>query len=797
MRTFYLFQVLLWLAITTFSNSTKAQLYEIPFNQRLDQSSLIIEGKVIETKSYRGSDGKIYTANKVQAFSVLKGNLQNPKITIITLGGTVGSKRETWTNVLTLSERQMGIFFLTRTNRPLSDKIDDLNNVYEVYSSSQGFLRYSEDKNKVMVAKAPFNHYQKNHLIQNIRQKTNQLISISSNETGNPEDLTGVEYSIQNVSLSGNVVDFDIYIEGLWGSYDLTRSELIVEYDPTVLGSNISSNGIIAVTKGTVSNSPNYNLAVGDINPNELSIKIEALNTGLGLYTITNLQEQLIHIQITSPSAGNPDVKFDEVNMQQLSEFLDQNNLPEAFQQVFAIGSVNDVGGGGSSSANITSFSPNIVAAGIGDTLTITGNGFGIGQGGVLPPVGSSVLFTKTEQNGATAHDWMLPMPGDYISWTDTEIKVRVPSIGYEDDDLSVLTTPTTPAFIHAGTGIKAGVKTGGNNGTIDTSTTQLYVRFSAHTDAYGIGGLATARSRKLVSRNGISGYDLYFTPSFKTFNGGEGVEAFKRALSTWRCATGVNFRIKELANIPSTYQANACKIDYGSMPIGVPATQIAYTEIADVSPPCFNSNGTDVWYSYLEKFDLVFSDTAILNWHTTVDTPAINWTNTIDFETTAVHELGHAHLLTHTNNSPNLMHWLGNEYHRTIPNDDLLGGLYIIQISAIDTIPACQLAMQKVPSSLCDITTGVWSLTKDEISATFYPNPTTSIINVEINNNDVKGQLKYQISNNIGQLLSSGQLINKTGTNSINVQDLPNGMLYFTIYVDGVRSSTFKIIKI
>ena len=125
MRTFYLFQVLLWLTIITFSNSTHAQLYEISFDQRLDQSSLIVEGKVIETKSYRGNDGKIYTANKIQVFSVLKGNLQNPKITIITLGGTVGSKRETWTNVLTLSKHQTGVFFLTTTHRPLSEEIED------------------------------------------------------------------------------------------------------------------------------------------------------------------------------------------------------------------------------------------------------------------------------------------------------------------------------------------------------------------------------------------------------------------------------------------------------------------------------------------------------------------------------------------------------------------------------------------------------------------------------------------------------------------------------------------------
>lgn len=792
MRTKIFIWVVLLLILCV--NVATAQLYEISLDQRLDQSSLIVEGKVTEIKSYRGNDGKIYTANEIEVFNIFKGNLQSSKITIITLGGTVGNKRETWSHVLELSKYQVGIFFLTPTNRPLSNEIENLKNVYEVYSSSQGFLKYKENENKVVVATAPFNHYQKNDIIQTIRQATGQFISISTNETGNPEDLTVVRYSVQNISLSGNVVDFDIYVEGLFGNYDLTRSELIVEYDPTVLGVNISSNGVISVTKGTVSNSSNYNLSVGDINPNELSIKVEALNTGLSLYTITNLQEQLIHVQIISPNAGNPDVKFDEANMQQLSEFLDANSLPEVFQQVFAVGSVNDIGGGSSSTVNITGFSPSIVAAGIGDTLTITGSGFGFG--GTQPPSGSSVLFTRTEQNGDTAHQWMLPLPGDYILWTDTEIKVRVPSIGYVDDDLSVLTTPTTPSFIHAGTGI-VGIKTGGNNGIIDTSTTQLYVRFSAHTDAFGI-GVATARSRKLVSRNGAGGYDLYFTPSFKAFNSGEGVDAFKRALSTWRCATGVNFRIKEFSDIPTAYQANACKIDYGSMPIGVPATQIAYADIPDVAPPCLNSTQTDVWYSYLEKFDLIFSDTAILNWHTTADTPVINWTNTIDFETTAIHELGHTHLLTHSNNPPNLMHWLGNEYHRTIPNDDLLGGLYIIHISAIDTIPACQPAMQQVPFSLCDITTGIWSVISTDIDVTFYPNPTTSTIHIALSNGEaIKEELSYQISNNTGQVLSNGQLINKTGINSINIENLSNGILYLTIYVDGRRNRTFKIIKI
>ena len=250
--------ILATLLLTFCVNVVTAQLYEISLDQKLQNSTLIIEGKVVKSEAFRGYDGHIYTAHDIQAFSILKGglqDLQDQKITVITYGGTLDEEVETWTHLLTLSKNDVGVFFLTATNRP----VPHANKVfYEVYSSSQGFLKYTENDFQEVVAIAPFNYHQKNDLLQNIRQSTGQFTPVFTDNDGSPEDVTGVEYSIQNISLSGNVLDFDIYVEGLWGSYDLTESELLIEYDPTILGQNVQTNGVLSISPGVVSSSPNY-----------------------------------------------------------------------------------------------------------------------------------------------------------------------------------------------------------------------------------------------------------------------------------------------------------------------------------------------------------------------------------------------------------------------------------------------------------------------------------------------------------------------------------------------------------
>jgi hypothetical protein len=100
-------------------NVVTAQLYEVSLDHKLQNSTLIIEGKVIKSEAFRGYDGHIYTAHDIQAFSILKGSLQDlqdQKITVITYGGILDDENETWTHlltlsILTLSKNDVGVFF--------------------------------------------------------------------------------------------------------------------------------------------------------------------------------------------------------------------------------------------------------------------------------------------------------------------------------------------------------------------------------------------------------------------------------------------------------------------------------------------------------------------------------------------------------------------------------------------------------------------------------------------------------------------------------------------------------------
>lgn len=770
------------------STYLNAQLIEVSFERKAESSPLIVEGEVTRSEPFTATDGRVYTANEIEINRILKGtDFPENKVTVITMGGQVGSLLVTWSHFLTLKNGEKGVFFLQPTNRPTIEGRGFPNLPMEVYSSSQGFLKYFLDKGKT-VAVDPFNRY--GDVQTQVFDRVAQLVGEAAKTLNMPEgDGEGkcVIYSIEPIHEFENFkIGADIKVRTEAGSYKLYQSLVVLEYDTSFFGANIVQSGALELYDGDISSPSSYTLTATDLAPNKLEVKLEVASGFTSLYTIDEQKSFLarVYLAIADP-LGNFEVSFDYDAMEQGNLFYDDATQQakgfecvEIDNEVFPLVCPDVV-------SFTTSTGTDTVAAGIGDVMTILGSDFGTPSGSI-PPAGSSVLFTRTEQNGSPPHEWMLPMPGDYITWTDTLIRVRVPSIGYDS-----LNAPIVPSFIHAGTGIIGVIR----DGCIDTTTSELYVKFSAYTDAYlGAGNIASATARKLTTRNGEGGYDLYFTPTFDTLNGGNAVPAFKRALTTWRCATGVNFRIKDFSEIPPEFQDNACKIDYGTMPAGIPSTQIAYTDIPEVPPFCAGSS-TDVWYSYLEKFDLIFGNT--VTWHTGTDMPSINWVDTVDLETTALHELGHAHLLTHSNNKPNLLHWNANQYQWTIPDDDLCGGLHIVQISAVDTLPSCQPAMQKVPFSECDISTNIISILKENIEVEFYPNPTSGFLHIELTENNSSTEFEYKIFNTVGQYLKSGRIDNIIGTNQIDVRTIPSGVSYFVIYENGNALGTFKFIKI
>ena len=778
MKWIYQITLLTLIGILAGLPTVKAQLYEVSLDEKIQNSSLIVEGRVVAQESYKTPEGEVYTANKVAVSALLKGNLRENYVTVTTWGGTIGREIVTWWHMLELQSGDEGIFFLERSNVQGIPKKQFPSPSFEVYASSQGFLKFARNKNETYVASESFHIYTslENEIYSYIKEKTGQertLIDVSKEER-----RTGIRYFFKTDTVSGTTVQFSIFVNSLYDDKQLHKAGASVNYNTDFFGSNIATNGNLQLQTNGISANSVYSLTKSNLTSSKVKIELSTTGSVSSLSTLTTTEQMLAKASLTVENPFvDPNISFDISEMYALSKFWEGGSSYEfdtiVVETDFTLRVCPDV----------VSFSPTTASAGTETVITIYGDKFGDATA-TLPPPGRAVLFTKTTQAGTVGHQWMMPFDGEYLFWSDDSIKVKVPSIGYD-----YLTG--TPLNNTAGTGIIGVLR----DGCIDSTASSLYVPFSAINEGIlNSTGAIVVINRKLTSRNGNGGYDLYYTNAYKGLNGGAAMPAFEKSVVTWRCATGVNWRINEFADIPAAYQNNACKIDYGPMPAGVPAALVAYTEVDSISYCGTSSN--DVWFAFLKKFSIVFSNT--ITWSTDTSTAIVlNWIDTLDMQTVATHELGHAHQLFHSNNPANLMFWLANSYKRTLHADDLSGGNHIVHISAVDTIPSCQPAMHRVAAADCnDASTGVLNIAPD-VFLQYFPNPTSDYINVIIENNPPSENLEIHLFNSLGQKLRESKLWTGGEVNVIRLDGIPPGLIHALITRNGVKSGSFQIIKL
>ncbi len=132
-----LFALLLWVDFG-FSQA----LYPVSTEEKIANSSLIVEGKVVEQVSFwNDARSMIFTTNKVAVYKTFKGNTSNAFIEVMTQGGVVGNDFVGVTDLLELSVGEVGIFFCFPNAIQLKSPIThDL--LYDVYSSAQGQVSY-------------------------------------------------------------------------------------------------------------------------------------------------------------------------------------------------------------------------------------------------------------------------------------------------------------------------------------------------------------------------------------------------------------------------------------------------------------------------------------------------------------------------------------------------------------------------------------------------------------------------------------------------------------------------------
>ncbi|MDJ0364343.1 T9SS type A sorting domain-containing protein [Hymenobacter sp. H14-R3] len=290
----------------------------------------------------------------------------------------------------------------------------------------------------------------------------------------------------------------------------------------------------------------------------------------------------------------------------------------------------------------ISGFSPAQTTAGTGAVLTIRGSGFGSSQGS------GGVDFRNADDGGATT---TRALARDYLSWTDTQILVRVPSLASGGHPAG-----TGPVTVTAA------------DGTAATTATALVIVYAlANID--NTTGTFTDRPNH-VATNATGGLTFRLAPNFRS--NAPAVAAWQRALAQWRCTSGINWELgpDAPANTMALDQVNTVAFDDGTLPARVLGRTTSYYS------GCYNAQGEVIFY--VSEIDQQFTTSLPFQLG-----PARPGAGQYDLESVAVHELGHAQQLSHLIRPGAIMHFgvaAGATLRVLDPASDVAGGRLVLR---------------------------------------------------------------------------------------------------------------------
>ena len=586
-----------------------------------------------------------------------------------------------------------------------------------------------------------------------------------ANTCSSPPIIDPLYFNITNGVLLGNYFEFDISVKGNPTEY-FDNCTMFVQYSHAAFGDSVIMNGNATMTQYNTFPTSTYNLIYVDILPDTMIIGMSVNHAGPWNRTsVNNTYQPMIHIKMKIKNCGQtPGIAFENVQHEYVTGLYttapntnDTVVFNQQYDTTYYSGSYNSA----LNCMEITDFTSPI-DGGIGNTLTITGSGFGTSRGS------GQVKFKNADDGGAT----YIPLLNniDYISWTDAQIQIRLPNF---------ISNPTRK-IIGGGNFVVIN-----NSGQTDTSI--INSSFQSFYICYNLRQIWAIDSTKkmevdLRNDNHLGGYTIRFNPTDFPV-GSVRRSIFQKAMHDWTCLTGVNWIVGADTTITfnSTVPDNVNYISFtnDSLPIAINAS--TYPR----NTPCTG------YGAVLTEADMLFNGNKTFVYDTTL-TQNIQ-VGQVDFYGVCLHELGHFIGLAHSTDLTNIMYYAGfNGYIQSINRKTLVigscpveGGTYSVGQSSSNSTTCLGLSTMIPENSTSCAGVGINKYTNKSGQLLIYPNPSND--NVTIQSTAELGAVT--IYNMLGELVYSQTT--KDNTTQIDVSQQAAG-----VYLVRVQSQIIKLIK-